>query len=242
MNERIAVVSGGSSGIGSAFVAELHRRGYTVYFCGRDPAKLRCAEARCPGAHGIQCDVADKAAVLQFARTVAARHRAVDLVVSNAGGLNEVDFTAIDLAATDLLLDIRTNLVGAIQLIAAFLPMLRSAPNPALVVVSSGYALAPATRAPLYSAAKAGLHSFVKALRRQVAATGVSVTEVLPPVVDTPSVAHRRVRKISAERVVAETLAAVARRKAEVYPGAARWLPLLLRVVPRTAERLVAAS
>ncbi|MGH7836685.1 MAG: SDR family NAD(P)-dependent oxidoreductase, partial [Candidatus Binataceae bacterium] len=219
------MVSGGSSGIGQAFVEELHRRGYQVIFCGRDENKLRAVEARRPGARGFVCDVTDKASVLKFARAVLEQHPSVDLVVSNAGGLHEVDFTAIDVATADLAAELRLNLEGAVHFIAAFLPGLRKAAPSALMVISSGYALAPATRAPLYSAAKAGLRAFTKALRRQLASTGILVTEVAPPAVDTPSVAHRNTPKLPPERVVQDTLAALAKGKTEVYPGAVRFLP-----------------
>ncbi len=204
---RTAVVSGGSSGIGRAFVEELHRRGYRVMFCGRDANKLRAVETRCPGARGFVCDVTDKASVLEFARVVLDQHSSVDLVVSNAGGLREIDFTSIDVAAVDLTAELRLNLEGAVHFIAAFLPGLRRAAPSALIVISSGYALAPATRAPLYSAAKAGLRSFTKALRRQLASTGILVIEVAPAAVDTPSVAYRNTPKLPAERVVREALA-----------------------------------
>ena len=71
-----AVVSGGSSGIGRAFVEELHRRGYLVLFCGRDQNKLRTVEAQCPGTRGFVCDVTDKASVLKFAREMLDQHDA----------------------------------------------------------------------------------------------------------------------------------------------------------------------
>lgn len=243
MNQRkIAIVSGGSSGIGRAFVEKLHRDDYCVFFCGRDFTRLRAVESECPGTRGFVCDVADKASVLSFAHAVVSEHPAIDLLVSNAGSLRDIDFGTLDAATTDLSQEIRTNLEGAINLIAAFLPGLRAARRPALVVVTSGYALAPATRAPLYSAAKAGLRSFVKALRRQLAPYGILVTEVAPAVVDTPSVAHRTVSKMPADRVVLETLAAVAKRRPEVYPGSARWLPLLLRLAPHLTERFVAGT
>jgi uncharacterized oxidoreductase len=108
--------------------------------------------------------------------------------------------------------------------------------------VSSGYALAPATRAPIYSASKAALHNLGKSLRRQLRPLDISVTEVLPPVVDTPAVAHRKVAKMSADEVVELALAGAAKRVAEVYPGQARWLPSLLRIAPALAENMVAKS
>lgn len=240
--ERVAVVSGGSSGIGRAFVVELHRRGYHVLFCGRDAARVRAVEQACPGSQGYVCDLTDKAALLQFAASVHRTHPTLDLVISNAGGLREVDFTTVDVASTDLSVEIRGNLESAVNLIAALLPGLQRGAPSALVIITSGYALAPATRAPLYSASKAALRSLSKALRRQLAGKGVTVTEVAPPVVDTPAVAHRNVKKIAPETVVRQTLAAVDSGRAEVYPGAARWLPLLLRLAPGLAERLVAGT
>jgi uncharacterized oxidoreductase len=242
VSSRVAVVSGGSSGIGRAFVGELTRRNYQVIFCGRDETKLRAVEAEWPGARGFVCDVTDKASVLALARAVLELHPAVDLVVNNAGGLREVDFTAVDVATTDLAAELRLNLEGAVHFIAAFLPGLRKAAPSALIVVSSGYALAPATRAPLYSAAKAGLRAFVKALRRQLSATGIRVIEVAPPVVDTPAVAHRNAAKLSPERVVQDTLMALDKGKTEVLPGAVRFLPALLRLAPRWVEEKVSKT
>jgi len=237
---KVAVVSGGSSGIGQAFVKHLNGQGYRVLFCGRDEHKLRLVEDQCPGARGHICDVTDRASMLEFAEAVLAEYPAIDLLISNAGSLREVDFNNIDLHDDDVSGEVRVNLEGAVQFIAAFMPGVRRGPQAAIIVISSGYALAPATRAPLYSAAKAGLHSFVKALRRQLAKSGILVMEVLPPVVDTPAVAHRHVAKMPAERLVSETLAALAKRKPEVYPGVVRWLPLLLRLAPGLAERMVA--
>jgi uncharacterized oxidoreductase len=242
------VVSGGSSGRGRAFVAALHAEGYRVFTCGRDPEKLRRLEEAFPGVHTCVCDVADADAIRAFAASVQASHPGgIDLLVSNAGVLREVDFGDPAIAASAELLgevagEVAVNLAGPVQLIAAFMPALRAAAPSRIVVVSSGYALAPATRAPVYSAAKAGLRGFCKALRRQLAGLGIGVTEVAPPLVDTPSVSHRSGAKLSPDAVVRATLDGARRGRAEVLPGSVRWLPLLLRVAPGLAERLVARS
>jgi hypothetical protein len=60
--------------------------------------------------------------------------------------------------------------------------------------------------------------------------------------VDTPAVAHRRGVKPTAEQVVRETFAAIHSGRTEVYPGRTRFLPLLLRLAPRTMEGLVAST
>jgi uncharacterized oxidoreductase len=75
-----------------------------------------------------------------------------------------------------------------------------------------------------------------------LSALNITVTEVAPPVVDTPAVAHRKVAKMDARQVAEQALSAAARGAKEVYPGPARWLPLLLRIAPSLAEAIVAKS
>lgn len=237
-----AVVSGGSSGIGKAFVSQLHREGWQVFACGRDENKLRALEREFPGVIVEVCDVVDRMAVRAFAARVLGSVPGIDLLVSNAGGAHEVDFTCANLADVDLGADLNGNTLGAIHFIAEFLPALRARAGASILIVSSGYALAPATRAPLYSAAKAALHSLSKSLRRQLAPLGITVTELLPPVVDTPSVAHRQVKKLSAESVAARALEGTRRGAREVRPGAVRFLPLLLRLLPGVVEDIVART
>lgn len=239
---RVAVISGGSSGIGRAMVAQLHTEGWRVFTCARNAAKLARLQQDFPGVTGLVCDVAERAAIEAFAAEVLGAAPKIDLLISNAGGLVEVDFTAPDLKAVDFATELRVNLEGAIHLVAAFMPGLKAAGSGAILIVSSGYALAPATRGPIYSAAKAGLHSLSKSLRRQLAPLNITVTELLPPLVDTPAVAHRPGKKVSAESVAKAALEGVRRGKKEVCPGEVRYLPWLLRLLPGTAEKIVAGT
>ena len=238
----VAVVSGGTSGIGRAFVAVLHAGGYRVFACGRDPDRLRRLERDYPGARGLVCDMADSHAVSGFIATVLDASPRIDLLVSNAGVLRTLDFTDPGIGAAAPEREIGTNLGGAIQLVASAMPGLLAAAPSRIIVIGSGYGLAPSTAAPVYSASKAGLHGFCKALRRQLAASGVGVTEVLPPLVDTPAVSHRHGAKLSPDALVRQVLRDASRGRDEVLPGSVRWLPLLLRVAPRFTERMVARS
>ncbi len=237
----VAVVSGGSSGIGRAFVEALLRDGYTVYACGRDAERLGQLAVAFPAVRMVRCDVTDRRSVRAFAATVAASHDGIDLLVSNAGGSREVDLTTLD-ACFDLTREIRVNYEGAVNFIAEFLPLLRVGAPSRLIIVGSGYGLVPSPRAPLYSASKAALHSLALALRRTLAPLNISVTEVCPPVVDTPSVEHRSVSKMRPQDVVSQTLAGARKGRATIYPGKARFLPLLNRLVPALAQRIVARS
>jgi uncharacterized oxidoreductase len=75
-------------------------------------------------------------------------------MISNAAGLREIDFTSNDPLGLVLTAEIRSNLDGPIHLIAGFLPGLKRAAPASIIIVSSGYALAPTARAPIYSARK----------------------------------------------------------------------------------------
>jgi uncharacterized oxidoreductase len=150
LNKRRRVVVSGSSGLGMSFVAAFYRRNYAVFTCARDASKLRSLETRylglSSGRFRSRHEFRDKGLInpsnSRFAhqqRRWVARNRLT------RGDLQDLDITA----------ELGANLEGAIHLIGEFLPGLRRAGKASIVIVSSGYALAPATRAPIYSAAKA---------------------------------------------------------------------------------------
>jgi uncharacterized oxidoreductase len=186
--------------------------------------------------------VSDKASVAAFVAWATSAFPDIKLLINNAGGMRELDFTQADLLSQDLTQEIRSNLDGVIHMTAGLLPPLRACAPSHIIMVSSGYGLVPSTRAPVYSASKAGLRSFTKALRRQLKGQGVAITDVAPPAVDTPAAAGYLGKKLSPEQVVELTLAAAWRGQEEVYPGETRWLPLMMRLAPGWIENLVAKT
>jgi len=80
---------------------------------------------------------------------------------------------------------VETNVLGPIRLIAAFVEHLRSRPSATIVTVSSGLASVPLRPTPTYNASKAFVHMLSESIRLQLAGTGVSVTELVPPSVQT---------------------------------------------------------
>lgn len=238
---KVALITGGTSGIGYAFAERLVAEGMSVVVCGRDPVKLERTAARLPGVLARSCDVTNPFAVSDLLAQLDTQFGRLDLLVSNAGGLVNRDFAKGE-NVVSIEEEIRVNLTAPMALAAQATPLLMRTPGSAFVFVSSGYALAPVTRAPGYSAAKAGLHAFAKALRRQLKLHGVSVLEVLPPLVDTPAVAYRDGKKIPPQDVVAATMAALAKGRPEAYVGQTTFLPTLLRLVPTFAEEMVAKT
>jgi uncharacterized oxidoreductase len=156
--------------------------------------------------------------------------------------MEQVDLLDDSISDDRIAHEIEINLIGTILLTRRLLPLLRSGRCPMIVMITSGYALLPATRAPTYSASKAGLRSFTLALRRQLSGVGIRVVEVLPPLVDTPATRAVRRPKMSAGALVERVLRDIDHGRDEILPGNVGLLPLMIRLAPKYVASRVAAT
>ena len=240
--DRVVVVTGGTSGIGREFAVRLAADGAKVIACGRNETALRGLQAEYPAIEALRCDVSVRPDVLALEAAIRDRHGRVDVLINNAGIMERVDLLDGSVSDERIVHEIAVNLTGPILLTRTFLPLLRSGQNPLIVMITSGYALLPATRAPTYSATKAGLRSFTMALRRQLHGVGIRVVEVLPPLVDTPATRSVRQPKMSPATLVDRVLRDIARGRDEILPGLVGILPWLMRLAPSYAARRVAGT
>jgi uncharacterized oxidoreductase len=240
--DRVVVVTGGTSGIGREFAVRLAAEGARVIACARNEVALRELRTRCPAIEVFRCDVAVRADVLALEAFVRDRHGRADVLINNAGIMERVDLLDGSVSDERIAREIAVNLTGPILLTRTFLSLLIAGRNPLIVMVTSGHALLPATRAPTYSATKAGLHSFTMALRRQLRGAGIRVVEVMPPLVDTPATRSVRQPKMSPTVLVDRVLRDIARGRDEILPGMVGFLPWLMRLAPDYAARRVAGT
>jgi uncharacterized oxidoreductase len=233
----VVLITGGTSGIGLSLAQAFLTRGDSVAVCGRSrPALDRFTEQH-PDGLAVPADVTDPHARTALLNAVGERFGRVDILINNAGTIVNRDFSAGD-PTDDLDHEIDLNLNAPIHLTGE---TLRRWPDlSAIVFVTSGFALVSPTRAPTYGAAKAGLHGFAEGLRRQLASRGTHVLEVLPPVTDTPATAGKTGPKLPPAEVAAATLSALRQRRPMALPGKTKLMPALLRIAPRTLDRLVA--
>jgi uncharacterized oxidoreductase len=241
-SDRVVVVTGGTSGIGREFAVRLAAEGAKVIACARNEMALRELQTRNPGIEAIRCDVTVRPDVLALEEAIQDRYGRVDVLINNAGIMERVDLLDGSVSDERVAQQIAVNLTGPILLTRRLLPLLRSGRNPLIVMVTSGYALLPSTRAPTYSATKAGLHSFTLALRRQLRCVGIRVVEVLPPLVDTPATQSVRQPKMSPGALVERVLRDIVRGRDEILPGMVSLLPLLMRLAPSYVARRVAET
>jgi uncharacterized oxidoreductase len=163
------------------------------------------------------------------------------VLIDNAAIMEQVDFLSETVSDDRVAYEIAVNLTGTIVLTRRFLPVARRS-GVDDCDDHFGLALLPMTRAPTYSATKAGLHAFTMALRRQLSGAGIRVVEVLPPLVDTPATHLVRRRKMSPDVLVDQVLRDIRRGQDEILPGMARLLPALMRLIPSYVARRVAET
>lgn len=185
ITDNTILITGGGTGIGRALAEALHARGNQVIITGRREGPLAETVAANPGMAFAVLDVADAAAVRDFASKVVKDHPALNVVVNNAGVMLAEDLKAEPFDLDTVETTIATNLLGPIRLTAALLPHLRAQPTATVMTVSSGLAFIPLAATPTYNATKAAIHSWSQSLRHQLADTSVEVLELAPPAVAT---------------------------------------------------------
>lgn len=178
---RVAVVSGGSAGIGAATALALAAAGHPVAVGARRVERCEDVVAtirqRGGEAVALPLDVTDDASVAAFA-AAAAELGPVEIVVSNAGGVVIGDAAA---ASTDRIAhDLDVNVLGAHRLIATFVPGMVDRGRGDVVFVSSDAVHTPRPGVAGYVAGKGGLEGLAVALRCELEGTGVRASLVRP--------------------------------------------------------------
>ncbi|MEY4984387.1 MAG: hypothetical protein RIR62_2653 [Pseudomonadota bacterium] len=222
------LVTGGSSGIGAELVRALRGRGHPVIVLARRAEGM----GRAPDLFPVACDLADPAALPAVMARVLSDHPDLTVLVNNAGLQLARPLTDPALTAQDIIEEVAVNLTAPALLAQAVLPAMRARGRGWIVNISSGLAVFPKENTALYCAAKAGLSSLTTSLRWQVEGQGITVAEVVLPLVDTPMTAGRGRGKITAERAAQDILRGLDRGQATIRIGKAWLLPLVARLAP----------
>lgn len=188
MAQKIAVVTGGSRGIGKSIVLALAGAGYQVAFSYvRDEASAAALQAQVEGLGreclAVQCDVKDAQSIQAFFERVEQRFERIDLLVNNAG------ITRDGLLATQSLNDIteviQTNLIGTLLCCQQVLPCMMRQRSGCIVNLSSVAAQKPGRGQSNYAAAKGGVEALTRALAVELAPRNIRVNAVAPGIVST---------------------------------------------------------
>jgi NAD(P)-dependent dehydrogenase (short-subunit alcohol dehydrogenase family) len=182
---RVALVTGGTRGIGFAIAEALVRSGYTVGMTGTTATSVQDAttalgeRTRAPDRIvGLVCDVRDAAQVTGVVHELTTHAGGLDVLVNNAGV--GVGVPIADLSDDEWDRILGTNLSGAFHCCRAAIPHLRARGGGWIVNISSLSSIGPFAGGAAYCASKAGLNAFSDALMQELRGENIRVTLVLP--------------------------------------------------------------
>jgi len=184
---RVAIVTGGTRGIGEAISVSLKNAGYHVaaLYAGRDDRARDFTERT--GIPAYKCDVCDFERCATTAATIVAALGPIDVLVNNAGITRDGTMRKMDRVQWDEVLD--TNLGGCFNMCKAVWDGMLERGFGRVVNIGSINGQAGQYGQVNYAAAKSGIHGFTKALAQEGAAKGVTVNAIAPGYIDTDMVA-----------------------------------------------------
>jgi 3-oxoacyl-[acyl-carrier protein] reductase len=187
---QVALVTGGSRGIGLAIARDLASAGARVAVVARDGARAEAAAGELPGEghRGYAVDVADPEAVNALVKQVEADFGSLDILVNNAGVTRDNVLMRIKDEDWDAVLD--TNLRGAFNLMRAASRGMMKRRSGRIINISSVVGVTGNAGQANYAASKAGLIGMTKSVAKELAGRGVLVNAVAPGYIETDMTAE----------------------------------------------------
>ena len=188
---KVAVITGGSMGIGEAIAKTFVESGAQVVLLSRDSGRLEAARARIGRAEQIlalQCDVRHREEIDRVIGLTMHHFQRIDIWVNNAG------HGILDAVASVNMADVRetfeTNLFGTMEAIQAVVPVMKQQGSGSIINVSSVAGHIPLAFHGVYSATKFAMNATGKAARMELASAGINVLTVCPGYVETEFAAN----------------------------------------------------
>ncbi|HKY92957.1 MAG TPA: SDR family oxidoreductase [Nevskiaceae bacterium] len=252
---RIALITGGASGMGRVMAVRLADRGWRVAIVDLNPAMLAETAGLAPGIRTYTADVADTAQVRDVVGKITADMGPIDRLATAAAIMPAL---AIDAMPAETFAKVmRVNYEGTVNFVKAVLPQMRSRGSGEIVLFGSTAGVIPAEHFAAYGATKAAVNLFGEVLSQETRGTGIRVLTVRPAAVNTPLIAQasgegglkgldRQLKKgtmTGPETIVDAIEAALAKPGLDVlYPTGEAWFAQFIRrLSPGLTWKLVRA-
>lgn len=182
LDDKVAVITGGSSGIGLATARRFTAEGAHVFLTGRRAAAVASAAAELgSAATGVPGDATDIEDLRRLNALVEAHGRGLDVVFANAGGGSVAPIGEFAPEALDDV--VKSNLHGVFFTVQALLPLLN--PNASIILMSSAAGTAGVAGFSVYAAAKAAVRSLARTFAAELGGAGIRVNAISPGYINT---------------------------------------------------------
>lgn len=189
LKDKVAIVTGASSGIGASIAETLSQHGVKLMLTGRNEARLSDVAEQLQensqseiATHIV--DVTQKNEVAKLVKETENKFGHVDILVNSAGLMLSSAITDGDVEAWENMIDV--NIKGTLYGINAVLPIFLNQSTGHIINIASISGFEVTKQSTLYSASKAAVHTITQGLEKELAKTGVRVTSISPGMVDTP--------------------------------------------------------
>ncbi|WP_457568500.1 3-oxoacyl-[acyl-carrier-protein] reductase [Desulfurobacterium sp.] len=179
---RVALVTGGTRGIGKAIAAALKEAGATVYITGTNEEKTKKAAEEL-GVNGIKMNVCDREEVKKAVSEIVENEGKIDILVNNAGITRDTLFVRMKDEDWDSVIE--TNLTGIYNVTRQIVPLMVKKRSGTIINISSVVGFTGNPGQVNYASAKAALVGFTKSLAKEVAPRGIRVNAIAPGYITT---------------------------------------------------------
>lgn len=188
MDNRVALITGGGSGMGRVMALRLARAGWRVAVVDLNLAGLQDTAAQAPGITAFGCDVTDANAVAQVVQQVQQQLGPVHRLAVSAGIMPAR--SVAEMPAETFAKVMRVNYEGLVYTVKALLPQMQQQRSGEIVIFGSLAGVVFSQHFAAYSASKAAVNAFGEVLAHELAGSGIRVLTVRPAAVATPLIAQ----------------------------------------------------
>lgn len=216
------LITGAGTGMGLAAAKWFAQNGNKVIMVARNEERLKAEALKIKNSSYISCDLSDLNQMNLLLKTVKNEFPALNMVFLNAGIATNYELLKTQNAFETSISEMMINYHSAVFLTHHLKSILKTKKEAAFIITTSGVAFAPDLLHPTYSATKAALHSYTKALRLvlQNQESPIKVYELMAPLVDSPfSKAVDSDLKVSPESVIQNLIEGIQKQEFEIRPG-----------------------
>ena len=235
MKDKRIFITGGTSGIGKSLLQRLQKDN-SVMVCGRNQSKIDQTKSIYEATDVLQADISKEDDLTRIEEAIQDKYDGLDVLINNAG---IAQFTPPNEGfGSNHFEEMIVNFHSTLMLTHRLKPLLlKSHPKPTVVFVSSILAKVPNYDLSIYSASKAALHSYAVSFRKKH--PEFQITEVFPPLVDTPMTEGIDDTKMDPDVVADKIIRGAERGRKEIYPGIASVANQLNRWWPAAIQKMI---